>query len=110
MYRIISVLWYILSGYMVAEFSDVESRSGNGCNIEKGNFCKTFKQITGDTFHQFLNKYRVKMACVLLELTDYSVETIASEVGFADAKSLCRVFKSIKKMTTGQYRKEKREK
>ena len=26
------------------------------CGYSKGNFCKTFKQITGDTFHQFLNK------------------------------------------------------
>lgn len=80
------------------------------CGYSKGNFCKTFKNITGDTFHHFLNKYRIKMACMLLDLTDYSVDTIASEVGFADAKAFCRVFKSIKGMTTGEYRKEKRKK
>ncbi|MBE7026784.1 MAG: AraC family transcriptional regulator [Ruminococcaceae bacterium] len=80
------------------------------CGYSKGSFCKTFKYITGDTFHSFLNKYRIKMACTLLELTDYCVDTIAGEVGFTDAKSLCRAFKSIKGMTTGEYRKEKKKK
>ena len=75
------------------------------CGYSKSNFCKIFKRITGDTFHNVLNNYRIKMACVLLDKTNYSVEVIACEVGFADAKTLCRVFKSVKKMTTGEYRK-----
>lgn len=77
------------------------------CGYNKSNFCKIFKRVTGDTFHALLNKYRVKMACVLLEKTNYSIETIAAEVGFADAKVLCRVFKAEKGITTGKYRREK---
>ncbi len=80
------------------------------CGYTKSNFCKIFKRITGDTFHSLLNRYRVKMACILLDKTNYSVETIAAEVGFADAKVLCRVFKAEKGITTGKYRKEKQKK
>lgn len=75
------------------------------CGYSKSNFCKIFKSITGDTFHNVLNNYRIKMACELLDKTDYSVEYIAGEVGFADTKTLCRVFKSVTGLTTGQYRK-----
>ena len=75
------------------------------CGYSKSNFCKIFKRITGDTFHNVLNGYRIKMATDLLDTTDYSVEVIASEVGFADTKTLCRVFKSALGMTTGEYRK-----
>ncbi len=78
------------------------------CGYSKNNFCKIFKRITGDTFHNVLNDYRIKMACELLDKTNYSVETIATEVGFADSKTLCRVFKAIKGMTTGQYRKREK--
>ena len=77
------------------------------CGYSKSNFCKIFKSITGDTFHNVLNNYRVKMACELLDKTDYSVETISNEVGFADTKTLCRVFKTVTGMTTGKYRKRK---
>ncbi len=78
------------------------------CGYSKSNFCKIFKRITGDTFHNVLNGYRIKMASDLLDTTDYSVEVIASEVGFSDSKTLCRVFKSVRGMTTGKYRKMKK--
>ena len=75
------------------------------CGYSKSNFCKIFKRVTGDTFHNVLNNYRINMACVLLDNTNYPIETIAHEVGFADTKTLCRVFKSVKGMTTGEFRK-----
>lgn len=76
------------------------------CGYSKSNFCKIFKNITGKTFHNFLNYHRVQVACDLLRETDIAVEDIAEEVGFADAKSLCRVFKQHMNCTPGNFRKK----
>jgi len=76
------------------------------CGYSKSNFCKTFKTITGDTFHSVLNRYRVKIASNLLKNTDHPLEQIADEVGFGDAKTLCRVFKAVMGTTAGAYRKK----
>ena len=74
------------------------------CGYSKSNFCKTFKQLFGETFHTVLNDYRIKIACMFLTETGDSVENIATQVGFADAKSFCRVFKSKKNISPKQYR------
>ena len=75
------------------------------CGYSKSNFCKIFKDVTGDTFHNVLNAHRVEIAKMHLKGTDSSVEAIASEVGFADAKSFCRVFKRVAGISPGAYRK-----
>lgn len=75
------------------------------CGYSKSNFCKIFKTITGDTFHNILNKHRIKMACILLKNSNSSVEDIAVKVGFADSKSFCRIFKNANGVSPGQYRK-----
>ena len=73
----------------------------------KSNFCKIFKDITGDTFHNMLNKKRVESAKALLKQTNMPISEVAIAVGFAEAKSFCRVFKAITALTPNEYRKEK---
>lgn len=85
---------------------DIETVS-NLCGYTKSNFCKIFKNITGDTFHNLLNRHRVEIACVLLKETGEPIEKIAQSVGFADSKSFCRVFKGVMGETAGNYRKKK---
>lgn len=75
------------------------------CGYSKSNFCKIFKNITGRTFHAMLNEQRVRIACNLLKETDQPVEKIATQIGFLDAKSFCRVFKNCVGVTPGQVRK-----
>ncbi len=70
----------------------------------KSNFCKIFKLIAGDTFHNLLNRQRVENACGFLSETAMPISEIAQEVGFADAKTFCRVFKTILGITPGEYR------
>ena len=71
----------------------------------KSNFCKMFKKVVGEGFHQALNRRRVESAAGLLEASNMSVSDISSEVGFSEPKAFCRVFKSVYGITPGQYRK-----
>ncbi len=70
----------------------------------KSNFCKIFKKVVGESFHQALNRQRVNNAAGLLRATDMAVADIATEVGFSESKAFCRVFKAIYSITPGQYR------
>ena len=72
----------------------------------KSNFCKIFKAITGDTFHNVLNRQRVESACGLLSETNLSISDISAQVGFEETKTFCRVFKSVTGVTPGQYRRQ----
>ena len=83
---------------------DAALASGYG----KSNFCKIFKNIVGDTFHNVLNRQRVDTSCGLLSETNLPVSEIALQVGFGDAKTFCRVFKEIKGITPGTYRKQRK--
>lgn len=70
----------------------------------KSSFCKVFKSIVGETFHSVLNRRRVENACIYLGETNMPISEIATAVGFSDAKSFCRVFKSVTDKTPGEYR------
>jgi AraC-like DNA-binding protein len=73
----------------------------------KSNFCKIFKKVVGESFHQALNRRRVECAAGLLRVTSLSVAEISAEVGFGEPKAFCRVFKAIFGITPGQYRRAK---
>lgn len=83
--------------------SDAAAATGYG----KSNFCKIFKSIVGDSFHSVLNRQRVRSSYGLLTQTNMSISDIAQEVGFGEAKTFCRVFKSVAGVTPGMYRKNK---
>lgn len=59
----------------------------------ESHFCRVFKYVTGITFHEMLNRYRIRNACYLLKETTKPVSEIALQVGFADSKTFCYVFK-----------------
>lgn len=73
----------------------------------KSNFCKIFKNIVGDTFHNVLNRQRVENACILLKETATPISEISQQIGFGETKTFCRVFKTVMGLTPGGYRKGK---
>ena len=75
---------------------------------EKSSFCRSFKNATNDTFHNYLNAYRVKKAKILLTETDDSVSDISFRVGFTQHKNFCRIFKEINGLSPSEYRKKHR--
>ncbi len=54
---------------------------------------RKFKEVTGQTFLDFLNKYRVQQAIVLLNTGQYRISEISDACGFTDYKHFCSVFK-----------------
>ena len=74
----------------------------------KSNFCKIFKRITGNSFHKALNNRRISVAKGLLTETDMTVASIAEDIGFAETKTFCRVFREQENTTPASYRKQNR--
>ena len=62
------------------------------------------KEVTGKTFKELLQEYRLRNACLQLQTTNLSVSEIAQDAGFADTANFYRVFKQHLKMTPCQYR------
>lgn len=62
-----------------------------------------FKQVTGQTFIDYLTQYRMTQAKHLLLETDEKINDIAMQVGY-QPPYFNRLFKKIEGMTPGQYR------
>ncbi len=59
----------------------------------------------GISFNQYINEYRIKVACTLLKESDHlTVEGIGQEVGFSSRSAFYTAFKAVMKQTPGQYK------
>lgn len=64
------------------------------------------KRRTGLGFVRFLHEVRIRHACSLLSSTGMAGVDIAIETGFGSYKSFSRIFRELKGMTPGDYRKK----
>lgn len=67
-------------------------------------FSQIFKQHTGQSFTEYVNKHRIHQAKVLLEDTSLRVFEIATQVGYKEYKYFVSVFKDQTGMTPSEYR------
>lgn len=67
-------------------------------------FARLFRQVSGDTPHQFVIRQRVKEAQHLLRNTDLPIAQIAVETGFTHQSHLTRVFKRFVSTTPKAFR------
>ena len=65
---------------------------------------RMFRQHTGQTFTQYLNKRRVTMAEELLAATKMPVTQVALQCGFNSIATFNRVFRDVRGCTPTQYR------
>ena len=65
---------------------------------------RQFKERTGTTIIQYINRLRTEEACHMLRLSDYSVEEISRMTGFESPKYFSRVFKAHTGKTPSEYR------
>lgn len=100
--EIYSVLYYIEHHY----FEDIVINDMiKLAKMSKSTFYREFKQITGDSFHHYLNQYRVVMAHKLLLNTKLPLHHIAKKTGFSSTGHLTRIFKELHGISPLTYRK-----
>ena len=66
---------------------------------------RRFKQETGMTFREYVQKIRIEKACELLAGSDMTVSEIARAVGYDDIQFFHSVFKRLLRMTPKEYKK-----
>ena len=66
---------------------------------------RKFKQETGMTSLEYLQKIRIEKCCELLAGSDMAIQEIAREVGYEDVKFFHKVFRRMMHMAPGEYRK-----
>lgn len=72
--------------------------------FSKFHFSRTFKQLSGSNFYDYLSHRRIKSAEMLLMNPDLSISQIALQSGFSSISTFNRVFKTQKGCTPTQYR------
>ena len=94
-------------------FSFVEKNYTGKCNLgalAEGTaynyvyLSRYFKERTGITFTEYVNRYRINQACYLLKNTEKNVLSIALESGYDSHRSFNRNFMSIMQQTPSEYR------
>ena len=73
--------------------------------ISSSHLSHILKLYTGESFLQFLNRYRIKCIAEDLLSTDDSILTIYSRHGFNNSKTFNRVFKNMVGCSPTEYRK-----
>lgn len=67
---------------------------------------RVFKQIAGDTLHQYILNYRLSIASELLLSTTKTIAEIAEKSGFNNQISFINAFKKIYRLTPTEFRNE----
>lgn len=75
-------------------------------SMEIPSFCRYFKRVTGKTFTEFVNEFRVTYACKLIAETDLSIAAVCFESGFNNSSHFNRLFKNTTGKTPLEYREE----
>jgi len=101
--RINKTLNYVQSNFTSAISIDAIATH---VNMTPPSFCRNFKKVTGKTFTQFVNEYRLVHATKLLTEQQESVQTICYECGFNNFSHFNKLFKKHTGKTPTEYRKE----
>ncbi len=73
-------------------------------SMSKTRFQMAFKQVYGTTAYQYLKKLRMNYALILLQNSDYSIQTIANKIGYKNTGHFAGIFKSTYGITPQKYR------
>ena len=67
--------------------------------------CRFFKEYTGQTPIDYINRLRVDRACYEMSVTGMNVTEAAFECGFNELSYFSKMFKKYKGIAPGEYRK-----
>lgn len=77
--------------------------------FEKTRFCELFRAETGMSFHEYLNRCRIRASKTLLASTDKPVCFIAEAVGIPESKTFTRLFRTYEGVTPSAWKAEQKE-
>lgn len=75
------------------------------CSYNPSYFSRSFKNLSGMSFSDFLSKCRIDKAAFLLQSSSKNIEDIISECGFADRTRFFRLFSARMGVSPLKYRK-----
>lgn len=74
------------------------------CRLSRSQFCKSFKQTTGQSPYAWLTRHRISTAQSLLRSTQRPLVDIALACGFGDQSHLTRMFSRMVGTPPGCWR------
>lgn len=99
---IFRVIKYIEEHYAESiTLSDVVEYS----HMSQASFYRVFKKTTGDTFANYLSRYRLSRAHKLIAETNLSLGEIANMTGFSSTAHMSRIFRQQYGMSPSHFRK-----
>lgn len=75
------------------------------CNLSETHFRRLFVGYMGMTPSSYINLVRIRQACGLMRKTSYSMEEVATRVGYASVSAFNRNFRMITDTSPYQYKK-----
>ena len=79
------------------------------CMMSRSQFCKFFRDVTGETYADYRTKIRMNAAARMLQQSSHKLETIATACGFQDYSSFYRTFVSTYEISPSEYRRMRSE-
>lgn len=80
--------------------ADAASMAG----LSRWHFMRLFKQVTGQSFVDYVRRFRIVKAQEFLVSTDKSISDVSQQTGFCDQSYFGTVFRALAKMTPLTYR------
>ena len=74
------------------------------CGLSYPWFAKRFREIYGISCKEYIEKVRISKVEHYLVFTDYDLNYISRETGYADCSHMIKDFRRLKQTTPGQYR------
>lgn len=101
--RITAIHEYLMNNYH--ESLDL-GNIANLVNMAEGSLCRMFKQNTGMTVFEYMNRIKVEFACNLLMNKELSMLDVCLDSGYYNLSHFNKQFKKIMKFTPSEYRKQ----
>jgi AraC-like DNA-binding protein len=76
------------------------------CGLNPSYFSRSFKEKTGSSLFEYINRLRIRKSCLLLKKTNLSILEIAEQAGYNSISFFNRYFQRVMKMSPRQYRRQ----
>jgi len=84
-------------------FSSVD-RLAEEAGLSRIHYGRRFRRIAGEAPNRFLIRQRMERACVLLKETNWTIESVATAIGYADVYFFSRQFRASMGVTPRRFR------